>query len=145
MAMCFPSMAATQFVKFHFLRKPSASYTHSSDVEGAVITSSIYSSHVAKHASLTTAERVLSGTTQEYCISEYLAPETKWRRVAANLRRGSKGSLHQVYCFRMRWRILSKILSYISTGIHMNFLKACGYDHELIVDVKLSSSFWIHP
>ena len=124
MATCFPSMAATQFGKFHFSRKPSASCVHSSVVEGAVITSSTYSSHMTLHTSLTTTERVFSGTHQEYCVSEYLVPETKWRIVAANLRPESKGSLYQVYCFTMRWRTLSSYIS--TTGIHRNFLKARG-------------------
>ena len=47
MAMCLPSMTATQLGKLHFLRKPSACCFHSSGLEGAVITSSTYSSHVA--------------------------------------------------------------------------------------------------
>ena len=121
MAMCFPSMAATQFRKFHFFRKPSASCVHSSGVEGGC-----HNLLYIFLTSLTTTERVFSGTRQEYCMSEYLAPETKWRRVAANLRPGSKVSLYQVYCFTMRWRTLSRISSYISIDIHRNFLKARG-------------------
>ncbi|KAH3690907.1 hypothetical protein DPMN_191204 [Dreissena polymorpha] len=72
--MCLPSIAAAQFGKFQFLRKPSASCLHSSGVEGSVIT---YSSHIALHTSLTTTESVFSATRHDYCMSEYLRPETR--------------------------------------------------------------------
>jgi len=39
-------------------------------------------------------------TGQEYCMSEYLAPESRWCRLAANLRLGSKGFLYQVCYFQ---------------------------------------------
>ncbi|KAH3841185.1 hypothetical protein DPMN_114643 [Dreissena polymorpha] len=75
--MCLPSIAATQLGKFQFLRKPSASCLYSSGVEGAVNISTTYSSHITRHTSLTTTERVFSATFQEYCMSEYWTPETR--------------------------------------------------------------------
>ena len=102
------------------------------------------------HTSITTTARVFSGTHQEYCMSEYLAPETKWRRVASNLRHGSKGSLYEVYCFTMRWRTLSKILSYKFNWHTQELLEGSRVfssqrTHELVIGAQLSSSFWIQP
>ena len=101
--------------------------------EGAVITSSTYSSHIALHTSLTTIERVFLATRQEYCMSEYLAPESRWRRVSANLSLGAKGFLFQVCCFQKRLRTFSIRMQMIF-GWFQNLLFELNIDQ--IIDAK---------
>ena len=62
------------------------------------IISSTYSLHVALHTSLTTTEGFLSNPSGVLHVTAYLAPASRWRRVAANLRLRFQGFMFKV-CF----------------------------------------------
>lgn len=125
-ATCFPSMAPMVWGKFHLLIQSSASCLHPASVLGGVICSSIYSSTIASHTSLTTLLMVLWGTLQEYCMSVYLAPDARCLRVRATLRPGSSGFLKFVVFLVIlgvnRWTTSSNMVG----GILMKFWKDLG-------------------
>ena len=104
MDMCLSSMVTKSFRKVPLLVETICQLFTLFRCEGAVITSSTYSSHIALHTSLTTIEGFHSDR-QEYYMPEYLAPESRWHRVATSyLRLGSKGFLFQVCCSEKRLR-----------------------------------------
>ena len=126
MATCFPSRAPMVCGKFHRFRNPSAMAYHYSGVVGGVITSSIYSSHIAWQTSRTTMEIVFGGIRQPYWSSVYFAPEARCLSETANLSPGSSGSRYDVCYFVRRCSIRVNISSYISGGILIKFLNAVG-------------------
>lgn len=126
MATCFPSRAPMVCGKFHRFWNPSAMACHSSGVVGGVITSSIYSSHIAWQTSRTTMDNEFGGMRQPYCSSENFAPEARCLSVTANLSPGSSGDRNLVCCFVRRSSTRLNISLYISGGILMKFLKAVG-------------------
>ena len=67
-------------------------------------------------------------------MSEYLAPESRWRSVAANLKLGSNGFRFQVCCFHKRLRTYSASIR-ILKGSRIFFSEL---NIELIIDAKLA-------
>ena len=120
-ATCLPSMAPMVWGKFHCWYHSSASCRQPCSVVGGNICLSRYSSTMASQTSLTTKLIVLWGTLHAYCMSLYLAPDARWRRVSATFKTDSRGVRQLVVCLVILGVSLSTISSNMAGGILIKF------------------------
>ena len=112
---------------------------HSFEAVGQVITSSLYSSKIARHNSGMKVEIVFRALRKSNCSVWYLSPEAKCRKVIASFKPGSKDFLHNVSFFWIRGPTLFSSSSNISGYIRRKLKKECT---SPILSSAISRSYW---